>query len=65
MMLLIFDDFWVQFRFDDTNPEAEKQEYIDHIKDIVRWMGWEPFKVVPLFIHACIKVQTTVNFHPI
>ncbi|CAO2830099.1 unnamed protein product [Amaranthus hypochondriacus] len=32
-------------RFDDTNPEAEKQEYIDHIKDIVRWMGWEPFKV--------------------
>eukprot|EP00892_Ulva_mutabilis_P008053 jgi/Ulvmu1/561/UM001_0569.1 len=27
-------------RFDDTNPEAESPEYIDHIKEIVRWMGW-------------------------
>jgi len=32
-------------RFDDTNPEAEKQEYIDHIKDIVSWMGWTPWKI--------------------
>ncbi|MQL98503.1 hypothetical protein Taro_031212, partial [Colocasia esculenta] len=32
-------------RFDDTNPEAEKQEYIDHIQEIVEWMGWKPFKV--------------------
>lgn len=31
-------------RFDDTNPEAEKQEYIDHIQDIVAWMGWQPSK---------------------
>lgn len=34
-------------RFDDTNPEAEKQEYIDHIQEIVAWLGWEPFKVHP------------------
>ncbi|MCO5601875.1 hypothetical protein L7F22_056001 [Adiantum nelumboides] len=32
-------------RYDDTNPEAEKQEYIDHIREIVDWMGWKPFKV--------------------
>ena len=32
-------------RFDDTNPEAEKQEYIDHILDIVSWLGWKPCKV--------------------
>ena len=32
-------------RFDDTNPEAEKQEYIDHIKEIVSWLGWHPWKV--------------------
>ena len=31
-------------RFDDTNPEAEKQEYIDHIEDIVGWMGYKPSK---------------------
>lgn len=38
----------VTFRFDDTNPEAEKKEYIDHIQEIVKWMGWEPYKVKKL-----------------
>lgn len=28
-------------RFDDTNPASEKQEYIDSIKDDVRWLGFE------------------------
>ncbi|CAI5464953.1 unnamed protein product [Closterium sp. Yama58-4] len=32
-------------RYDDTNPEAEKQEYIDHIEEIVAWLGWKPFKI--------------------
>ncbi|XP_074572282.1 glutamine--tRNA ligase-like [Curcuma longa] len=32
-------------RFDDTNPEAEKKEYIDHNQEIIQWMGWQPFKV--------------------
>lgn len=32
-------------RYDDTNPEAEKMEYITHIEDIVAWMGWKPAKI--------------------
>ncbi|XP_019100953.1 PREDICTED: glutamine--tRNA ligase, cytoplasmic-like, partial [Camelina sativa] len=31
--------------FDDTNPDAERREYISHIEEIVKWMGWEPFKI--------------------
>ena len=29
-------------RFDDTNPAAEKQEYIDSIISSVKWLGHEP-----------------------
>ena len=32
-------------RFDDTNPAAEKQEYIDSILSSVKWLGHEPSKV--------------------
>lgn len=32
-------------RFDDTNPCKENQEFIDHIKEIVSWLGYEPFKI--------------------
>ncbi|KAG4958881.1 hypothetical protein JHK87_035514 [Glycine soja] len=32
-------------RYADTNLEAEKKEYIDHIEIIVQWMGWKPFKI--------------------
>ncbi|KAK9832832.1 hypothetical protein WJX81_005150 [Elliptochloris bilobata] len=32
-------------RYDDTNPEAEKMEFIEHIRDIVAWLGWKPAKV--------------------
>ena len=28
-------------RFDDTNPTAEEVEYVDSIKDDVRWLGFE------------------------
>src|SRR3546814_855566 len=32
-------------RFDDTNPEKEEQEYVDAIKDSVKWLGfdWQGF----------------------
>jgi glutaminyl-tRNA synthetase len=32
-------------RYDDTNPEAEKQEYIDSIANDVKWMGYHPAQV--------------------
>jgi len=28
-------------RYDDTNPEAEEQEYIDAIEEDVKWLGWD------------------------
>ena len=32
-------------RFDDTNPCKENQEFIDHIKKNVNWLGYKPWKV--------------------
>uniref|UniRef100_A0A7S3HZG3 glutamine--tRNA ligase n=2 Tax=Favella ehrenbergii TaxID=182087 RepID=A0A7S3HZG3_9SPIT len=32
-------------RFDDTNPCKENNEFIDHINEIVSWLGYSPFKV--------------------
>lgn len=32
-------------RFDDTNPCKENNEFIDHIKEIVGWLGYSPYKV--------------------
>src|SRR5215831_13290287 len=28
-------------RFDDTNPTKEEQEYVDAIKDAVKWLGFD------------------------
>ncbi|KAJ2759379.1 Glutaminyl-tRNA synthetase, partial [Coemansia nantahalensis] len=33
-------------RYDDTNPTAEEQEYVDSILDTVRWLGFEPAQVL-------------------
>lgn len=32
-------------RFDDTNPEAEEEVYFTAIKEMVKWLGFEPVKV--------------------
>ncbi|KAL2152989.1 hypothetical protein VTH82DRAFT_4144 [Thermothelomyces myriococcoides] len=32
-------------RFDDTNPEAEEDIYFTAIEEMVRWLGFEPYKV--------------------
>ncbi|MGQ0739649.1 MAG: glutamine--tRNA ligase/YqeY domain fusion protein [Bacteroidota bacterium] len=32
---------YTNLRFDDTNPETEETEYVDSIKEDVRWLGFE------------------------
>ncbi|ODV89709.1 hypothetical protein CANCADRAFT_142693 [Tortispora caseinolytica NRRL Y-17796] len=40
-----FHDGHCYLRFDDTNPEAEKEEFFTSIKDLVAWLGFQPYKV--------------------
>lgn len=32
-------------RLDDTNPEAEKDEFVKSIEEMVRWLGYKPYKI--------------------
>ncbi|KAK5086530.1 Glutaminyl-tRNA synthetase [Lithohypha guttulata] len=32
-------------RFDDTNPEAEEEKFFTAIEDIIRWLGFKPYKI--------------------
>lgn len=31
-------------RFDDTNPEKERDEFVHSIAEMVKWLGYEPYK---------------------
>ena len=32
-------------RYDDTNPEKEEAQYFESILEMVRWLGFEPWKI--------------------
>lgn len=32
-------------RYDDTNPEAEEAQYFESILEIIRWLGYEPWRI--------------------
>ena len=32
-------------RYDDTNPEKEEEQYFNAILEVVRWLGFEPYKI--------------------
>lgn len=32
-------------RFDDTNPEAEEEIYFHAIEDMIKWLGFKPYKI--------------------
>lgn len=32
-------------RYDDTNPEKEEAKYFESILEMVRWLGFEPWKI--------------------
>ncbi|KAL2837562.1 tRNA synthetases class I, catalytic domain-containing protein [Aspergillus pseudoustus] len=32
-------------RYDDTNPAKEEEKYFTAVADMIRWLGFEPFKV--------------------
>lgn len=32
-------------RFDDTNPEKEEEKFFTGIEDIVKWLGYKPYKI--------------------
>lgn len=59
-------------RYDDTNPSAEEQRYIDSIAENCRWLGHKPSKVrnpKPSLENPNLKTLNphlqTLNAHPL
>jgi glutaminyl-tRNA synthetase len=40
-----YHDGQCYLRYDDTNPAAEEEQYFESILEMVRWLGFEPFKI--------------------
>jgi glutaminyl-tRNA synthetase len=56
-------------RFDDTNPCKERDEFINHIKEIVGWLGFKPWKTTAsslyfqqLYEHAVKLIKKGLAF---
>ncbi|KAF5097248.1 hypothetical protein D0Z00_002457 [Geotrichum galactomycetum] len=40
-----FHDGLCYLRYDDTNPEAEEEQYFTSIRETVDWLGFKPYKI--------------------
>ncbi|CAN6609187.1 hypothetical protein TRVA0_004S00826 [Trichomonascus vanleenenianus] len=40
-----YNDGICYLRYDDTNPEAEEEQYFTAIREIIEWLGFEPYKI--------------------
>ena len=41
----VANDGLCYLRYDDTNPEAEEEQFFLSIKDSVEWLGFKPWKI--------------------
>lgn len=49
------------FRFDDSNPESEREEYALSIVDIVEWLGTTTFPL-NMARRLCLRIQTACDY---